>query len=66
MVYPFEDGYTDKYSPGPMLINFVDQSNVAISTTPHRQPRVRVIESCVRGADVKDRGQHSHTDVNGS
>jgi len=28
IVYTSEDGYPSKYSPGPMLINFVYQKNV--------------------------------------
>jgi len=29
MVYPSKHGHPSKYSPGPMLINFVDQTNAA-------------------------------------
>jgi len=37
MVFPSEYGDMSKYSPGPMLINFVDQTNVVNHyTTPDR------------------------------
>jgi len=51
MVYPSEDGHPSKYYPGPMLINFVDQTNVANHYT---RPPVR----------LTDRSQHITTKQN--
>jgi len=44
MVYPSKDGHPSKYWPGPMLINFVDQTNVANHyTTPTNTYTVSII-----------------------
>jgi len=42
MVYPSEVGHPSKYQPGPMLINFVDPTNIVNHYTTSRLRLTRV------------------------